>query len=314
MIEAIEDDDAHEAEEECILFEAMSRARAHLRLYRPSIRGGRKANPSRFLERVPVVPATGVARVARTTPAPSFSNVTAPAAPADLTANDVERYVGCPRRFFYERVLNLGGRAREGAYLKANGCLQAVLRYVRALDDGDAYDPAHATALFDGAWRESGLADHPFGPAYRRLTLAMLDRLHVAASGGAQAVADIATMIAGEAIKAGADRIIAGEEGIVVRNLRSGRGSSSDPDRLSATVQLKAVVESFGSGARIEAHYLMSGATTVIAQTDAKYRKRLGDCEAAIGAIRAGQFPPAPGDFQCARCAYLFICPAPLKA
>src|SRR3546814_8289571 len=105
--------DLHEAEEECILYVAMSRARTHLMPYRPSRRSGRNASPSRFLARVPIGRASPSSPIARSMPLPSFAPILDPPAPADLSATDIERYAGCPRRFFYERILSLGGHRRE---------------------------------------------------------------------------------------------------------------------------------------------------------------------------------------------------------
>ena len=156
-----EEDDAHEAEEECILFVAMSRAEDHLRIYRPRSRGGRNSSPSRFLARIPLTAGHDVARVPRLRPLPSYASITVPAAPTELTAQDVERYGSCPRQFFYERVLRLARRTRTGAYLDAHGCLQAVIAHVRGLAPGQEYDRGEAVAVFDAAWFASGLEEHP---------------------------------------------------------------------------------------------------------------------------------------------------------
>ncbi|GLS33067.1 Superfamily I DNA or RNA helicase [Mesorhizobium albiziae] len=310
MVDRIEGEDAHEAEEECILYVGMSRARSRLLLYRPTKRGGRNANPSRFLARVPVAvfPASG--RIARKTPPPTYP-LREVSLSVSLSAADIERYAGCPRRFFYQQVLGLGGYSRTGAFLQAHGCVQAAIRYVRDLEDAGDYDRSHANGLFDQAWKASGLDAHPFAAGYRKLVDSMLDRLHAAADGVSARSAKFVTTIGAEPISVTADRVVAGSASPVVRNLRSGRGSANDTDRLSATLQLKAVAETLGAGARIETHYLASGAIREVAQSDAKYRKRIADCEEAVASIRAGEFPPAPSDFNCPRCAFLFICPAP---
>ena len=125
------------------------------------------------------------AGIVRTTPMRTYAPILTPPAPAELSAADIERYTGCPRRFFYESVLQLSRRSRTGAYLDAHGCLQRVLRYVRELPQGITYDRAEAEAVFEQAWTDSKLEEHPFAPAYRRLTTAMLDRLHLSSAGAA---------------------------------------------------------------------------------------------------------------------------------
>ncbi|MER9559460.1 ATP-dependent helicase [Mesorhizobium sp. M0323] len=306
-----EEEDAHEAEEECILFVAMSRAKTHLRLYRPTSRNGRTANPSRFLVRVPVNDGHLIAGVGRNTPLPDYRPIRLPVAPVELTADDVERYTACPRRFFYARVLGLSQRSKAGAYLEAHGCVQRVIAFVRDLGEGVAYDRAQAAAIFDQAWNDSGLEGHMFGPAYRKLTLSMLDRLHASAAGAATGTRRLSTAIGGEVLSVDVDRVFRDGDSHVARTIRSGRQSTGDADRLSATILLKAVEETLGPQARVENHYLLLGSVLEIGQTKAKFDKRLGDCESAIGSIRNGLYEPRQDDFRCPRCPYLFICAAP---
>ena len=310
MIEA-EEDDAHEAEEECILFVALSRAKSHLRLYRPAARNARKSNPSRFLERVPMATSGPVARVPRIRPVATFPAIGEPAAPEALSAADIESYARCPRRFFYARVLGLSSRTRAGAYLDAHGCLREVLAYVRDLGEGEAYDAVQARTIFDTAWDGSGLDRHPFGSAYRTLTLGMLDRLHGAAGGNRAGDGSLTTIIGGETIGVRIDRTEMDGPMRVVKTIRSGRLSKSDPDRLSATLMLKAVREAYGPQVRVQHHYLQDGGVAVIDQTVAKYTKRVGDCTDAVGEIRAGRFAPLRSDFGCPRCPFLFVCAVP---
>ena len=311
MILQVQDEDAHEAEEECILFVALSRAKTQLRLYRPARRGTRNANPSRFLDRIATTVAVCHNPLPRTTPVVEPNPILLPPPPAELTASDIDNFTSCPRRFYYERVLNLRRRARAGAYLDAHGCVQVVMRYARELNDAQAYDPAEAERIFEEAWAASGLADHAFGEAYRRLVMKMLARLHIAAAGTATRPGALATTIGGNTVGALADRIFEIDGTPVIRNLRSGKPSSGDPDRLSATILLKAARETFGANARVENHYLLGEPSLPIGQTPAKYNKRIADCETAINDIAAGRYPPITSDFRCPRCPYLFVCPSP---
>jgi DNA helicase II / ATP-dependent DNA helicase PcrA len=307
----VDESDAHEAEEECILFVAMSRAKSHLKLYRPRTRNGRNSSPSRFLDRLSPVSGAPRAPIVRVHPRESYAPIRAPAAPEQLTSGDVESYTMCPRRFFYERVLNLSRRGKTAAYLDAHGCVQKVIAYVRALGPEAEYDRDEATRLFQEAWARSGLEDHPFASAYQRLTTGMLDRLHLSAGGSAARDGELTTHIGGEVIAVRADRIINDQGRSVVRTIKSGRQSAGDPDRLSTTMLIKAVEESFGATAELENHYLMTGLIVPMTQTKAKFDKRLADCGQAVSRLRAGDFPPEADDFRCPRCPYLFVCAAP---
>jgi DNA helicase II / ATP-dependent DNA helicase PcrA len=217
----------------------------------------------------------------------------------------------CPRRFFYERVLNLSRRGKTAAYLDAHGCVQKVIAYVRTLGPSAEYDREEATRLFQDAWSRSGLEDHPFAAAYQRLTQGMLDRLHLSADGSAIRDGELTTHIGGELIAVRADRIVNDQGKSVVRTIKSGRQSAGDPDRLSTTMLIKAIEETFGSTSELENHYLMTGSVVPMTQTKAKFDRRLADCGQAVSRLRAGDFPPEVDDFRCPRCTYLFICAAP---
>ena len=304
--------DAHFAEEECILFVAMSRARSHLRLYRPASRNGRASNASKFLARIPAqVQAAIWPAVPRNTPRRVFPPTLEPSAPSELSASDIEGYSRCPRRFFYSRVLCLSGRARKGAYLDAHGCLMKVINYVRELESGVPYDPNRATAIFEEAWSRTALGTHPFSAAYRRLVLRMLHRLHASAAGAGSVDGKFSTYIGREVIGVPVDRIVGEGEGYVVRTIRSGRLSKSYADQLSVTLMLKAIDETYGASARVEAHHLLDGQICSLAQTRAKFANRLLECEAAVEGMRRGRFDPLPSDFNCPRCPFLFVCAAP---
>ena len=252
-----------------------------------------------------------VAGFPRLRPIATFPAIGEPAAPEVLSSADIESYARCPRRFFYARVLGLSSRTRAGAYLDAHGCLQEVLAYVRDLGGGEAYDAVRARAIFDTAWDRSGLNRHPFGSAYRTLTLGMLDRLHGAAVGDRLGDGTLTTVIGGETIGVRIDRTEIDGPTRVVKTIRSGRLSKSDPDRLSATLTLKAVREAYGPQVRVQNHYLQDGGVAVIDQTAAKYAKRVGDCTEAVGEIRAGHYAPLRSDFSCPRCPFLFVCAVP---
>lgn len=310
MVEG-EDSDAHEAEEECVLFVAMSRAMDHLRLYRCASRGGRTSNPSKFLERVPLVALGPRAPVRRLRAPAEYRAIPHPHPPAELTAGDIEDYVRCPRRFYYSRVLDLSARTRGGAYLEAHGCLQRVLAYVRSLGNGVAYDQAHASSIFEEAWSATDLPSHPFGAAYRRLTLSMLERLHTIAEGVGSGDGRLSTTVAGETVDVRVDRLEVDAGIRIVKTIRSGKPAKSHPDSLSATMMLMAVRDAFGAAARVENHYLLGGDPVPVTQTAKKLGNRLEECEAAVRRLRAGRYDPAVSDFNCPRCPHLFTCPAP---
>lgn len=305
--------DGQAAEEECLFFVALSRARTHLRLYRPTSSGGRNANPSAFLSRPglalpsPAVPQT----VTRTVPRPEAAPLMEPAPPSDLSARDLERYERCARRFYYERVAGLRGDGAAGAYLSAHNCLMAVIDEARA--SPVPLSPAQMIAAFEQAWAASDLVGHVFEQPYRRLVEAMLANLTpVLAGGELQHGLDLALEVGGLSIRLPIDQVLQGDEGAVYRTIKGGKLSKSEADRLGNALLLEAVATRPGPAGRVETFHLVDGVTTPVTQTAAKKKTRLANSAGFVTAISRGDYPPSPSDWECPRCRYFFLCPAPL--
>lgn len=175
--------DAHEEEEECLFFVALSRARDVLCLSRADRYGKNKSNHARILNliagRLPHPPGGAV-----TWPAGRDEDIGArPPGPVgrrglpifDVGALDV--YIDCPRRYFYEFDLGLGGRRDDSAYAQFHGCVYAVLRWLgEERSSGRAVDADTALARLAERWADYGPLDHAYEAIYRRNAEAMIRR------------------------------------------------------------------------------------------------------------------------------------------
>ena len=59
---------------------------------------------------------------------------------------------------------------------------------------------------------------------------------------------------------------------------------------------------------------MVDGGTTPVTQTAAKKKTRLANSAGFVAAISRGDYPPSPSDWECPRCRFFFLCPAPLDA
>lgn len=307
--------DGHLAEEECLFFVALSRARSHLRLYRPTSNNGRNANPSAFLSRPglalpsPTTPET----IVRTLHPPAPTPLLEPEPPVMLSAKNLERYERCPRRFYYEQVARLRGDGAASVYLSAHQCLMAVIETARL--SSAPLSPDQMAAAFEQAWAASDMVGHIFEQPYRRLVETMLTNLEpVLASGELKHGVDLALDIRGIAVRLDVDQVLAGPRGAIYRTIKGGKLSKTEADRLGNALLLEAVAAQAGPTGRVETFHLVDGATTVVTQTDAKKRNRLASSASFVEAIARGDYPPNPSDWECPRCRYFFLCPAPLDA
>lgn len=301
--------DAHEAEEECLFFVAMSRARAILRFYRPATSHGKNANPSTYLEKLHIGPLM-IGQIPRPLPKPDFTALKEPPAPT-LTARDLEDYDRCPRRFYYERVVGVRGDAVESPYRAAHRCLLQVIEAARESSAPLSEDAI--TEIFQNAWAESGLIDHLYEQPYRDLTQTMLTSLRPLLARGLGKPAPIIVRLGATDIEVHPDQVEAGGAGTVLRSIRSGRPSSTEPDRLANSLLLKAAEQSHGARATVESYHVATGETTSIVQTLAKLGNRIENSTEIAAAIGRGEFPPKSDDWQCPRCRYFFMCPAPAE-
>lgn len=304
--------DAHEAEEECLFFVAMSRAQSVLRFYRPATSGGAKkpnANPPTYLERLHLSSlVTG--REPRLIARPDFVPLPEPAAPA-LTARDVEDYERCPRRFYYQRVAGLRGDLVESTYLAAHQCLLQVIAAARESETPLA--EAAVTEIFETAWLESSLVGHVYEQPYRALAETMLASLRPLLARGLARPAAIMVRLGSVEVEVQPDQVDAGAGGATLRTIRSGRPTSTELDRLANTLMLMAASQDHGLGAQVESFHVATGETTVISQTPAKLKNRIDISTEIAAAIGRGEYPPKVDDWYCPRCRFFFMCPAPVE-
>ncbi|MER9567024.1 ATP-dependent helicase [Mesorhizobium sp. M0571] len=211
--------DAHEAEEECLFFVAMSRAQAILRFYRPANSNGKNANPSTYLEKLHIGQLT-TGQIARPVPKPDFTPLNEPPAPT-LTARDIEDYERCPRRFYYERVVGMRGDVVESTYRAAHRCLLQVIEAARESSTPLSEDAINE--IFQNAWAESGLVDHLYEQPYRDLTQTMLSSLRPLLARGLGKLAPIIVRLGATDIEVHADQVEVGCAGTILRSIRSGR-------------------------------------------------------------------------------------------
>ena len=301
------EDDAHSAEEECLFFVAMSRARSVLRLYRPASANGRNANPATYLDRLTLSALSQPVRH-RTVPRPTFRPLVLPRPPT-LTARDFEVYERCPRRFYYDRVVGLSGERLESAYLAAHRCLLQVMEAARSTLNPLANDAIDK--IFEDAWRNSGLIDHVFEQPYRQLTETMLTTLRPILARGLGTPEPIVVKLDQFEIEVRPDQLVVDGEKTTLRTIRSGRPTTSETDRLSNSLLLQAAAQAHGPGAEVETFHIATGETTMVSQTPTKKNNRLATSAEIAAKIAQGNFPPAPSDWDCPRCKHFFLCPAP---
>lgn len=311
--------DGHDEEEECLFFVALSRARDHLCLSRPSRSGGKTSNPSDLLSPLaPVLPSRSDGPV--TWPA---AEVTAEAVPSSVQpaplpvfgVEELDQYLKCPRQYFYERVLGLGGQREDSAYVQFHRCVYAVLHWLQEeLAAGRPVEDAAAQVRLAEHWAAQGPVDHPLAALYLSNAQEMVARLvhrHISlARACPRPVWEVP--LSNAIVRLQPDHVqLLDDGGELVQRLRTGRISTGEKDRdIYALYQLGSRQQP-GRQRQVQIASLTDGEVQPVNLTANVINTRIRHYEAAVAGILGESFEPTAGGRDCPRCPHYFICPAP---
>jgi len=304
---------AHEEEEECLFFVALSRARDYLCLSRAARYGEKESNPSDLLDSIK----TCLPRNYGGSPTWTFAQVVATSQIHRPLSTDnpvfevqhLDVYIKCPRKYYYESILGLRGKSEGTAYLRFHRCVYGVVRWIgEERATGNAVDASVATSKLAEVWAKDGPCNHAYELFYRETA----DNMVALAANRTAKVGTYPTwevQLKSGRVQVKPDLLEAETKNdpTVIR-FRTGKPSSSEADRdIYAIYQTAVEKESNGRG-KVAIYYLSTGDTEEIKMTSKKLSTRLNRYEDAIAGIRNQQFQCKPNDRECPRCAYYFIC------
>lgn len=308
---------AHEQEEECLFFVALSRARTHLSLYvarkQPN---GNNRSPSPYLDWLPQNLVCEVARPATMALPPDWRapdpiRITWPNDWA-LTDSRLGAYEKCPRRFFYTHVLGLGGARKATAFSRTHDCLYDLLRWLADARRTATPSVAEAEAAFEAIWTQRGPVDHAFAADYRRLAARLIGALINAGAGRRFREAEpLAIDFANGRVLVEPNELSELADGtLVIRRVRTGHRRSDEYDRLEYTLYQMAAQAQFGPRAVVQALHLTDETAEVVTISATKLGNRRSKSETMLAGIAAGTFPIEVDAVTCPRCPHFFLCPA----
>jgi len=326
MVGAGRDEKAeHDCEEECLLFVAISRARDVLCLSRALRYGKTRSNASKLLARLDTVlpRPSGSTMVTWAATAADDDDEEAPEAgptPSALpvfTAGALDTYLTCPRKYYYEEVLQLTATREDTAYLQMHTCVHRVLRWVvEETGQGRAVAAADAAARLADAWRDGGPREHPYEAIYRAAADDLVARAvhHAARRRGRSSQPDWTLTLPHGRVTLTPDHVEVIEEGgattVVVQRVRTGRPSSSEAAKtIYALYHAAAAVEHPGATPRVEIAYLATEVIEAVSARPQTIAARVAQYDEAMAGILRGEFPASPDEYVCPRCAHYFVCP-----
>ena len=302
----------HDAEEECLFFVALSRARDHLSLSRAERYKTQTATPSKFLPKIATVISTSQRNGSGRDYAPP--EALAPQTPRETyPERELSVYFKCPARYRYEAIDGLWGMRDDSAYVAFHRCVYVTVGWLeQQRQEGNAADAAAGLARLVAEWAERGPLEHAFEPYYRAAAERMV-RTMAAAIATETARYDRREWIVDVGpgkVAITPDRVLLTPEGGVrVQRIRTGKISKSEPDNeIYALLRKGAAQEYLGKSVSIETFYLASAEAVIV--TVKNEDKKLAEYADAIRGIETGHFEAIPDQRQCPNCQCYFMCGA----
>lgn len=312
--------DFHDEEEECLFFVAMSRARDFLHLSRAAAYGETKSNESKFLtdlkEFLPRTVQTNSidSGIETNSAAPDETN-----APRVFYAKELDRYLDCPRDYFYTNVLGLKGAGEKSIYLKFHSCVYDTLQSIQSIRQMEnvELDAETALARLDEFWQAAEVDAHPYAPIYKVRAEAIVRRMCEKIRNSTAAIVSptFEVKLANASVRVRLDHVEivenAGEKIAVVRKYKTGKAPKKiDAENTDILMFVAAAKEFPEAKPVLQRIYLSDDSVHEVPISARLIKNRLEKYERAIDAINKQQFASAPGDNDCPQCAHFFICPS----
>jgi len=305
-----------EAEEESLFFVALSRAEDGVHLSRATNYGGgawSKVKPSPYLSTI-------ADHLTRSPDAEPNWNDTGgviekepPLPPPEprqsWPAQAIETYVECPRRFYYDEVVQLRGSQSPTPFLQFQSALHNTLAWLRTTTLHEQRKAGLASQLA-GDWERFGPKEHAFEAIYRSAAEHMLNTA-ITLLEGSNLPVELSLESGKVVVTSRADQITIETDGIVVRRFKAGKLAKSEKAKLRhAVMQMAAKRQYPGQQVHFEHVSLISAERRREKSKAGALEEEIANIQDAFREIEAGHFEPKPDEFRCPRCPYFFICPA----
>jgi superfamily I DNA/RNA helicase len=305
-----------EAEEAALFFVALSRARDELHLSRAINNGGggyQNCKPSPFLEQIyRHVSLSSESDVTWTSEGPLAAELPEDFPPAEprgsWPARAIEKYLECPRRFYYEEELSLRPQEGRSAFLKTDSALRSSISWLQETVSGEER-AEKMMERFRADWEAKGPSGDPLEPLYRRVAEKMMATAASLMRGENLPVELSLAVEGGVTVSVRADHISSQNGEILIQRLKQGRLAKKETGKLRYAVLQVAAQETYGGVPVQFEHVSLLTAERSPAKANAKaLAKEIGDLKDALTDIAAGRFPVKVHSY-CPRCPFYFICP-----
>ena len=226
----------------------------------------------------------------------------------------LRRYLECPRRYYYDFVLNLKASRKDPAYLLLHQCVYKTLDWMQQerAQGRSVSSPVAQTWLSD-RWRLHGPVGHPYEGLYQQHAVAMIEHAVAVQGQPNSSVTPIELLVPltyGTVIFTPKQIELLEDGTEVMQRLRTGRISKSErEDEPIYGLYHRAAKSKDRPRRRVQVQSLSTSEVRDIELTEAMIKTRLEKYDGAMAGIQAGHFDPQPDKDRCPRCPHYFICP-----
>lgn len=300
---------AHNEEQECLFYVAMSRARDCLVFYGATAKSNGTSRPlSKFLDRIGAVNRRLVTPLTVLPPAPDVAQVPVVfSGTPRFSSEAVSLYESCERRFLYTHLLQVGGRRRMSAFMLMHEAIREVYRKVVAQG---AASTGQCEALLAEAFVTQGLHEHGYVEDYRAIATTMLGYF-LDSRVGAQVEEPTALRITfdNHEVEVRPDEVLVRDGVRTLRRVKTGHASSQEGKDVGAAAFVLAARAAFPD-AVVELVSLADAEATPLvfsAKVLSNQQLKLGNI---LRDIRGGNFRAKASDMTCPNCPAFFVCGA----
>lgn len=300
---------AHNEEQECLFYVAMSRARNRLAFYGATATTNGRARPlSPFLERIGPIDRRAKTPATVLPPAPDDTVIPVVfSGNPRFSSDQIALYESCARRFLYTHLLQVGGRRRMSSFMQMHEAIREVYRAVVAQGSvpTDELDD-----LLSQAFVTHGLNEHGYVNDYWAIAMPML-RYFLESRAGAviEAPSTLRISFDNHEVEVRPDEILVRDGVRTLRRVRTGHAPRDDGKDVGAAAFLLASQAAFPD-AGVELMYLADAESkplTISPRMLSNRQNKLGDI---FRGIRSGQFRMEVSDMICPNCPAFFVCGA----
>lgn len=298
---------AHNEEQECLFYVAMSRAKTSLSFYgATAASNGRTRALSPYLDRIGLVKQCAVTPKTVLPSAPDSVAIPIVFTGVPRFSSDaVSLYDSCARRFFYTHLLQVGGKRKMNSFMQMHEAIRDVYRKLVAQGNLPVSDWEEQLSQ---AFVIRGLADHGYVDDYRAMASSML-QYFMESRAGAQVEASTALRIVvdGHEVEVTPDEILLRNGKRIVRRVRTGHAPSNVGKDVGSAALILAVQSVFPD-AELELLYLADAESKPLKLSSRELSNRQVKIAEIFREIRGGQFRTNASDATCPNCPAFFVC------